>query len=73
LEIFGLISRHEFRRSQRERCGNERRRALEVAALIAHLNRADNPEFQTELDWRMAAMDAGRKTSAPALKKVTMI
>jgi len=42
---------------------------LEVAALIAHLNRADDPEYQAELDGRMSAMDAGRKTSAAALKK----
>lgn len=42
---------------------------LEVAALIAHLNRADDPEFQTELDGRMSAMDAGLKTPASVLKK----
>jgi hypothetical protein len=37
---------------------------LEVAALIAHLNRAEDPEYQAELDRRMAAMDSGRKTPA---------
>lgn len=42
---------------------------LEIAALIAHLNRADDPEYQTELDRRMSAMDAGRKTSASDLEK----
>ncbi len=41
---------------------------LEVAALIAHLNRADDSEYQAELDRRMSAMDAGRKTSSQALK-----
>jgi alanine racemase len=41
---------------------------LEVAALIAHLNRADDPEYQAELDQRMSAMDAGRKNSAAALE-----
>ena len=56
----------EVKESVAEMSAEER---LEVAALIAHLNRADDPEFQTELDGRMAAMDSGRKTSAPALKK----
>ena len=42
---------------------------LEVAALITHLNRADDSEYQAELDRRMTAMDAGRKTSGPALEK----
>jgi hypothetical protein len=41
---------------------------LEVAALIAHLNRAGDPEYQAELDQRMSAMDAGRKNSAAALE-----
>lgn len=43
---------------------------LEVAALIAHLNRAEDPGYQAELDRRMSAMDSGRKTEATALKKV---
>ena len=34
---------------------------LEIAALIAHLNRAEDPEYQAELDRRMSAMDAGHK------------
>lgn len=42
---------------------------LEVAALIAHLNRADDSDYQAELDRRMSAMDAGRKNSAEALEK----
>ena len=42
---------------------------LELACLIAHLNRADDPEYQTELDRRMAAMDAGRKNSAESLNR----
>jgi hypothetical protein len=42
---------------------------LEIAAFIAHLNRADSPEYQTELDRRMSAMDAGEKTSAQDLKR----
>ena len=34
---------------------------LEIAAFIAHLNRADSPEYQAERDRRMSAMDAGGK------------
>ncbi len=56
----------EVKESVAEMSAEER---LEVAALIAHLNRADDSEYQTELDGRMAAMDAGRKTPASALKK----
>ena len=41
---------------------------LELAGLIAHLNRADDLDYQTELDRRMSAMDSGRKNSADALK-----
>lgn len=41
----------------------------EVAALIAHLNRAEDPEYQAELDRRMSAMDAGRKVSEADLEK----
>jgi hypothetical protein len=41
---------------------------LDVAALIAHLNRAEDPEYRAELDRRMAAMDAGRKASASQLQ-----
>ena len=41
---------------------------LEIAALIAHLNRADDTDYQVEMDRRMSAMDAGRKTSASAVE-----
>ena len=40
---------------------------LEIAALIAHLNRAADSEYQAELDRRMEVMDAGQKTSATSL------
>ena len=43
---------------------------LEVAALIAHLNRAEDPGYQADLDRRMSAMDSGRKTDATALRKL---
>lgn len=42
---------------------------LELAALIAHLNRAEDSEYQAELDQRMSSMDAGKKNSAEALEK----
>ena len=42
---------------------------LELAGLIAHLNRADDSEYQAELDRRMAAMDSGQKNSAEALTR----
>jgi hypothetical protein len=41
---------------------------LEIAALIAHLNRVDDPQYQAELDRRMSAMDAGRKNSVESLE-----
>jgi hypothetical protein len=41
---------------------------LEIAALIAHLNRAEEPEYAAELDRRMSAMDAGQKISAETLE-----
>jgi hypothetical protein len=43
---------------------------LDVAAFIAHLNRADDPEYRAELDRRMADMDSGRKTSASELDRL---
>jgi hypothetical protein len=43
---------------------------LEVAAWIAHLNRAEDPAYQAALDRRMAAMDAGRKTPAEAVERL---
>jgi len=49
--------------------GMSRDERLELAALIAHLNRAEDPEFQAELDRRMSAMDAGRKVSEADLEK----
>ncbi len=47
-----------------------REERLEVAALIAHLNRAEDLAYQAELDRRMAAMDSGHKSDVAALKKV---
>jgi hypothetical protein len=43
---------------------------LEVAALIAHLNRAEDLSYQADLDRRLSAMDSGRKTSDAALNKL---
>ena len=42
---------------------------LEFAALIAPLNRAADPEYQSELDRRMAAMDSGRQTAQADLER----
>jgi hypothetical protein len=42
---------------------------LDLAALIAHLNRADDREFQSALDQRLAAMDAGRKSTLDDLER----
>jgi hypothetical protein len=41
---------------------------LELAAWIAYLNRSADPSYQTELDTRMARMDAGRKSSKADLE-----
>jgi hypothetical protein len=34
----------------------------EIAALISHLNRRDDPEYHAELERRLAEMDAGNKS-----------
>ena len=41
---------------------------LDLAALIAHLNRADDLEYQSVLDQRTADMDAGKKTTLDDLE-----
>jgi hypothetical protein len=43
---------------------------LDVAAFIAHLNRAEDPEYRAELDRRMADMDSGGKTTASELERL---
>jgi hypothetical protein len=42
---------------------------LEIAALITHLNRADDPHYRAELERRMTAMDSGAKISAETLEQ----
>lgn len=42
---------------------------LDVAALIAHLNRKDDPEYRAELDRRSAAMTAGKKSTLEDLER----
>jgi hypothetical protein len=42
---------------------------LDLAALIAHLNCADDPEYQSTLDERAAGMDAGKKTTLDELER----
>jgi hypothetical protein len=43
---------------------------LEVVAWINHLNRADDPQHQAELDQRMSAMGAGRKSTQQELARL---
>ena len=63
---FTAMSLAEIKETIAEMSVDER---LEVAALIAHLNRAEDPEYQSELDRRMSSMDAGRKNTAESLEK----
>jgi hypothetical protein len=42
---------------------------LDLAALIAHLNRADDTEYQSALDQRTAEMDSGKKTTLDELER----
>jgi len=41
---------------------------LDLAALIAHLNRADDAEYQEMLDERAADMEVGKKTTLAELE-----
>ena len=43
---------------------------LDLAALIAHLNHADDTEYQSTLDQRAADMDAGKKTTLDELERL---
>jgi hypothetical protein len=43
---------------------------LEIAALIAHLNRAEDPDYQAELERRLSAMDAGKTTDLSTLERL---
>jgi hypothetical protein len=43
---------------------------LDLAALIAQLNRADDPEYQSALDQRMVDMDAGKKSTLEDLERL---
>jgi hypothetical protein len=47
-----------------------REERLEIAALLAHLNRSEDPHFMAELDRRMTAMDQGRKTSQAEVERI---
>jgi hypothetical protein len=42
---------------------------LELAAAIAHLNRAEDPVWQAELDRRLNAMGSGRKHGQNKIQK----
>ncbi len=41
---------------------------LELAALIAHLSRTDDPQYQADLDRKLAAMDGGKKSTQADLE-----
>lgn len=43
---------------------------LELAALIAHLSRAEDPQYQADLDRKLAAMEAGDKFSQSDLERM---
>ena len=43
---------------------------LELAGLIAHLSRTDDPQYQADLDRRLADMDAGKKFGQNDLERL---
>ncbi len=43
---------------------------LELAALIAHLSRTDDPQYQADLDRKLVAMDAGSKSTQADLERL---
>ena len=63
---FRAMSMIEVKETVAEMSAEER---LEIAGFIAHLNRADSSEYQSEMDRRMSAMDAGGKKSAQDLER----
>ena len=43
---------------------------LELAALIAHLSRNDDPQYQADLDRKLANMDSGKKFGQSDLERL---
>jgi len=43
---------------------------LELAALIAHLSRTDDPQYQADLDQRLAKIEAGKKFGQSDLERL---
>jgi len=43
---------------------------LELAGLIAHLSRTDDTQYQTDLDRKLANMDAGKKFTQADLERL---
>jgi hypothetical protein len=43
---------------------------LELAALIAHLSRTDDPQYRADLDLKLAAMEAGNKSTESDLERL---
>jgi hypothetical protein len=46
---------------------NER---LELAGLIAHLSRADDPQYRADLDQKLVDMEAGKKFTQADLERL---
>lgn len=43
---------------------------LDLAALIAHLSRTDDPQYQADLDLKLTAMEAGGKSTQADLERL---
>lgn len=43
---------------------------LDLAALIAHLSRTDDPQYQADLDRKLTAMEAGGKSTQADLERL---
>jgi hypothetical protein len=43
---------------------------LELAALIAHLARMDDPQYQADLDRKLAGMDSGKRFTQSDLERL---
>jgi len=43
---------------------------LDLAVLIAHLSRTDDPQYQADLDRKLALMDAGKKGTQADLERL---
>ena len=65
--IFGVVTTVELRQVIDGLTAEERLFAL---AYLQHLERADDPAYQEELDGRMRRMDAGHKVTLEQLERL---